>query len=592
MPTYEAALADDPQYMGNAVLRIAGVYYCIRQPDSGLTIPRSHQRTISSLVVNPNTIDPKRVSTTIGSYSFTLVDKNGIVSRVIKDTGADILGQTVELWLGRSGVGMAFSDYYRMPDTRISRCSNVDSGWSFSTKESTDRMNRPVYDLSVRLSGDIVAGTNVITAKDDISDFPSAGLFRIEDELISYSSKNDGTKTFSGCARGEFGTTPAEHADNEAMLFAETITDNPINIILKLLTSGSGSGSYDALDDGLAIDPALIDITEIEALRDTSFSGVSFSLALYSITNALQFIEEQLLAPCNLRFTFSRSSLLTLKQLNSPEFIPAIDTLDHDSIVGTPQMVIENSKVVNRITVQWDYDEGTGRYLNNSVYTDEDSIAAYGKTTSPLSFSFKGVSDEAFVDAFAEDLLDRLSTPKPEVDVKAFVSKSLLNVCDKGRVETTKLPNSLGDLNFAADMEIISRAINFKTGEVKFKLVYTGFTSVRLGYIAPSDTIQVITAQDVVEFGAGRGDLYEAGWKVRLWNNLTNAFESDAVNEIASIDGDEITFVDEWVTTLTTDHRIRFAQYDNVSASQKRYAFISATGSDFSATEQSYKIVP
>jgi len=592
MPTYESELTAEAKFKGNVVIKFGGEYYCIREPDSGLSIPRSHQRVISSLVINPTSIDPRRVSTTIGSYSFTLLDKQGVISRTVKDTGEDVLGLDLELWLGRSGVSMAFADYYKMPITKISNCSKQGKAWSFATKESTDRMNRPLYDKSVRLSGDIVSGTTTIISKDDISEFDSAGHFQLEKEIISYTSKNDGTKTFSGCARGAQTTTAAAHADNTPLQILEPVSANPIDIILQLLTSGSGSGSYDLLFDGLGIDPSLIDVAGIEALRDVLFPDVEFSLALYNITNALAFIEEQLLAPCNLRFTFSRGSKLTLVKLNSTAFVEAIDVLDHDSITDDPKLTLDNTKVVNKISVNWNYDEDTQKYLNKSDFSDAASIATYGKSTSPLTFNFKGVDDEAFVTAFAEELLDRLSTPKPEVETKAFVSKSLLNVGESGRLETDRLPNSLGDLNFAADMEIINRAINFKTGEVKLKLVYTGYTTTRLGYIAPSDDVAVVTGQSVLEVGAGRGDLYQVGWKMRLWNIAANEYESDAVNTISAIDGDEITFENAWVTTVTTGHRLRFADFDQVVATQKRYAFIGITGSDFSSLEKSYKIVP
>lgn len=592
MPTYQSELLNESKFQGNVVIKFGGEYYSIRQPDSGLAIPRQRQRVVQSLVINPSTIDPKRVSTTIGSYSFTILDKAGMLSRAVKDTGVDVLGQDVEIWLGRSGVSMAFSDYYKLPITKISKVSKVSNGWSFSTKESTDRLNKPLYDTKSRLSGEIVGGTTIITAKDDISDFPSSGYFRLDREIISYTSKDDGTKTFSGCARGEFSTTATDHDDNVDLRLVDLVTDNPINILLKMLTSGSGSGSYDTLTDGLAIDPSLLDVTGMETLRDAEFPGVEFSLALYDITNALQYIEAQILAPCNLRFSYTSTSKLTVVRLNKASFVDDIALIDHNSMVGDPSMSIMDTSIVNKIDISWDYNEDTGQYRNRDTYTDDDSISTYGKTTQPLSFEFKGVSDQDFVDAFAAGLLDRLSTPKPEIEVKTFISKSLTNVGQQSRMETTRLPNENGQLNFAADTETISRAINYKTGDVKLKLVYTGYTNVNLGFISPSDTIDTVNAQDEVELGAGRGDLYMVGWKMRLWNNLTNDYEADDVNEISDVTGDVLTFSSPWSTTLTTDHRLKFADHNEVVQSQKRYAFVGITGSDFSAVEKSYKIVP
>lgn len=594
MPTYQYEVKNTKNFVGNAVIRFGGQYYCTRLPDSGLTVPKEQQRIISSLVVNPTKIDPKRVSTTIGQYSFTLMDRHGVLSSVIKDTGADVIGQTLELWLGRSGVSMAFSDYYKMPDTRISKVDKVPGGWAFSTKESTDRMNRPLYQTKVHLDGDILAGTTTILSKDDISDFPASGKFKIDGEIISYTSKNNGTKTFSGCARGEFSTTPDAHDDNADLMFCETVVNqNPIDILLQLLTSGSGTGSYDLLDDGLAIGTQLIDVTAIEALRDNLFPSVQFSLAFYAIDNALQYIEREILAPLNLRFTYGTNSKLTLKKLNSTEFVEIVDTLDHNSIVGLPKMMIDETKIVNRITVNYDYDENNNRYLKTKVFEDATSIATYGKSVSPLTFSFKGTDDDAFITAFGDELLERLSTPKPEIEVKTFISKSLLNVADPGRLETNTLPNSNGELNFASDMEIIERSINQTNGECKLKLVYTGYTGTRFGYIAPTASIAAVVSQKRVTLGAGRTDLFQAGWKMRLWDTSDNDYEADDVNTIASIDGNDLIFENDFITTLDTGHKLKFADFDQVVASQKRYAFVgNPAGADFSALEKSYKITP
>lgn len=594
MPTYTSEVKTSANFTGNVVVKFGGHYFSIRQPDSGLDIPKEQRRCVTSLVINPTTIDPKRVSTTIGQYSFTILDRHGILSSIIKDTGANVIGQTLELWIGRSGVSMAFSDYYKMPDTRISKVDKVPGGWSFSTKESTDRMNRPLFQTTARLSGDIVSGTTIISSSDDISDFPASGKFKIDGEIISYTSKDNGTKTFSGCARGEFGTTPAEHEASAEMKHVQTLSSvNPINILLQLLTSGSGTGSYDLLDDGLAIDVALIDVTAIEALRDNLFPTTTFSLALYGIDNALQYIEREILSPLNLRFTYGTNSKLTLKKLNSTEFVEIVDTINHDSIVGLPKMSIDETKIVNRITVNYDYDEDNGRFRTTRTYTDDDSITTYGKSISPLTFSWKGVSDGDFVDAYAAELLERLATPKPEVEVKCFVSKSLLNVADPGRVETRTLPNSNGELNFASDMEIVNRAINYQTGEVRLKLVYTGYTGIRFGYIAPTASISAVVSQTRATLPAGRTDLFQVGWKMRLWDVSDNEYEADPVNTIAEIDGNDLVFENAWSTTLDTGHRFKFADFDQVAETQKRYAFVgNPAGADFSSLEKSYKITP
>lgn len=594
MPTYTGEVETNKEYQGNVVIRFGGKYYAIRLPDSGLFIPYPRSVAVSSLVLNPTRIDPKSVTTTIASYSFKLLDKDGFVSRVVKDRAASVIGADVEIWLGRSGVNMPFSSYYKMPTTRLSGVSKSDGGYSFSTKETTDRMNRPVFDDFTRLSGDILAGTSTIIAKDDISNFPSSGAFKLGSEIVTYTGKNNATKTFTGCARGAFSTTPDAHEDNTTIYHAGLISSvNPLNILLQLLISGGGGGSYDVLADGLGISNTLIDVAAVESIRDEIFPDEEFSLAVSNVANALQYIEQQLLSPLNVRFTYSRETgLLTLVVLDKAQFVNEEDVIDHDTITQHPKMDIKDSEIVNKLTINWDYDEGTGQYRETTVYVDQDSIDLYGlRAVGP--FEWKGVSSQSFVDAFAAAFLERLSTPSPGVEVRTQMDKSLLNIGDKSILETTLLPDDAGALNFASNMEVVSRSVNWQNGEVTLKLAYTSFTGFRLGYISPSDTIDAVTAQDVVELGAGRGSYWQVGWKVLLWDNNADAYTADAVNTILAIDGDEITFADAWATALVSgQHRIKFADYDDVVSSQKRYAFAGINGQDFSPSEKVYTIAP
>lgn len=589
MPTYESEVAASKQYVGNVVIAFGGKYFCIRQPDSGLGVAYPYSHMVESLVLNPTTINPRQVNTTISSTSFKIVDKNGIVSRLVQDRAEALIGTEVTIWLGRTGVGMAFSDYKQLPIARLAKVQKSGASYTFTTRDSTERMNRPLFDARGFLAGDILAATTTITADAALTDFPTSGMIRIGTELITYTGKAG--NSFTGCGRGAYGTVAAEHALGAEFTLADTITGNPIDILLSLLTSGSGSGSYDTLNDGLAISPSLIDVAEMESIRDENFPDTEFSLAFYDMASALKFIEKELLAPCKLRFT-AKNDLLTVALLDTARFIDTSNVLDHDSIVGEPALSIQDIDVQNKITINWNYDEGESRYQSKSIYTDDASIATYGLSASPLEFSFKGVQSQAFIDDFAADMLERYAIPSPEVQVKTQMDKSLLTVGDKALLNTDRLPNSNGELAFADSLEVVSRAINWQNGEVTLKLAYTTFTGTRLGWICPSDQIAVVTSQSVVEVAAGRGLFWEVGWKVRLWDTVNKVYLSDATNEIASITGDEITFVNSWTTALTTDYMLVFPDFDEATTSQRRYAFVGINDSDFSRSEKVYSIVP
>ena len=74
--TYIDQVKTDKNYVGNTVIKIGTDYFSIRQPDSGLSVPTPFDKSVSSLILNPTTIDIRRVSTTISAFSFKIIDKD------------------------------------------------------------------------------------------------------------------------------------------------------------------------------------------------------------------------------------------------------------------------------------------------------------------------------------------------------------------------------------------------------------------------------------------------------------------------------------------------------------------------------------
>jgi hypothetical protein len=498
------------------------------------------------------------------------------------------------------GVDMPFSNYYKLPITKISKWDYSDGSYSFSATEESERMSRAIYDFKSALSVDILDATTTFSMRDSIADFPSSGFLKLDDEFVSYASKDLVLNRFEGVIRGELGSTPADHDANTDCVLVETVSGNPLDILLKILISGGGGGSYDVLQDGLGIDETLIDIAEIEELRDSLFVDQEIELSLYEIDSALRYIETELLMPFNLRFTYSISSKLTLAILDKAIFVEENDIINHDTITKAPKTTVDGSKVVNVIDIEWDYDEGTNRFNKRGpegggYYEDADSITQHGRQNA-LTFQFKGIKSDldgqALVDDFAQRLLARLSQPTPEIEINTQVDKSLQTIGDKAYLVSNLIPTAQGDFNFASDLEIVSRSFNWSSGDVKFKLAYTSFTEIRSCFIAPSDLILTKTSQKILGLAAGRGDLYRVGWKMRLWDHDNQVFLSDPVNTIESIDGDTITFENNWTTPITVpgDYRLRFADYDDVADSQKRYCFVGINASNFDDGKQSYKV--
>lgn len=602
---YTSEVLTEKKFQGNVIVKIAGNYFCMYKPDTGLNILPEFIGTVASLVLNPTTFDIRKVSTSIASYSFRLIDKGSILTSLIDGDAGVFISQKVEIWIGRVhpkddagnfiGTPMDFSDYFKMPVTKVKACDKTDSFYNFRSSEESDRMNRDIFQIKTRLGVDITSATTIITCADDISTFPTSGFVKIENEFISYTGTDTVNKLLTGCVRGEFSSVPAPHSQFTKVNFVQNVTDNPLNVVLKLLTSNGGGGSYATLADGLGIDQTLIDVTDIEKLRDELFSGQQYNFKIYEITNALKYIEEQILAPCNLRFTQSSNSKLTLAVLDRAKFVTTPDIIDESTIVGQPKWSVDSDKIVNVLEIEWDYDEALGKFTQFSTVKDADSIAQYGQRASQ-KYSFKGIKStlggSALVSKFAARFLQRLSSPTPEIEVTTQLDRSLKNLGDKTVLQSSQVPARGGTLNFANELEIVSRAINHQTGDVKLKLQFTSFTLTRSCYIAPAAKPISVTSQKVVTLAAGAGDLYEVGWVIRLWDELTGSYLPDSLNQIQSISGDTITFANAWTTTLVAGNfRLKFPDYDDATDSQKRYCFVSRGGLDFGDGKRSYQIL-
>jgi hypothetical protein len=270
------------------------------------------------------------------------------------------------------------------------------------------------------------------------------------------------------------------------------------------------------------------------------------------------------------------------------------DIISEDTIVKYPKWNLDGVKVTNVIEVKWGFNEGTGLFEEKDTFENATSISLYGRQT-PLKYEFKGIKEaldgENLIQDFGTRLIERLSNPTPIVDVTTQIDKSLQTIGDKAYLVSSKIPAADGTLNFASNLEIVSRSINQTSGDVQFKLAFTSFTNIRSGFIAPSDLVVSVISQKKITVAVGRGSFYLVGWYMRLWSEVTQTYFADAPNKITQIDGDSITFENDWTTILTpVDHRMRFADYDEATDSQKRYGFISDSGMDFADGQPTYKV--
>ena len=557
------------------------------------TLAENADGTVIDLKINPVTVDPRNAKTTIRNYEFSLIDKNLMITKMFLDNENAFMGETVRIFLGRITGSFSFADYYELPQTQVTKLSFKREAFNFQTEEAINMMRYPIFNETSPLSVGIDDNDMSIVVDQDIIGFPASGTLKIDSEFITYSAKNDGTKTFTVSARGALSSTAAEHDTGSTVYKVSTITGNPLTIFLQMMITGSYAGSpYDLLEEGMGISPSLIDVTGIETLRDESFIGDEFSFKLYGIEEFLTWAEEEILLPCNCRIVMNADGKISLSILDKNAFQEYTQTFDEDTIVpGSVNYAVSDKKIINIVEIHYDYNHVTDKYESSLIDFSERSIEIYGDRK-VYKLEFKGIQTSldgaTFVQSLATRILNRFSTATPEISLQTQFDKSLTFPGEIVLLDYN-LPAPTGARDFIYDLEVLQSGIDEKKGLVNFSLGFTAYTGLKFAFISASDMIVTAPAQNQITVASGRGAMYKAGWKMRLYLPASGQ-TADAVNEIASISGDTINFVDNFSTSLTTSYGVRFANYDEVTEEQKRYGFISEGTANFPDGKSPYLV--
>lgn len=587
-------------YVGNVVVQLFGEYFAIRVPDSGLSVPAQNRGILTGLTLNPTQIDLKRVNTTIANYTFTLLDKDNVITQLLSNNDSPV-SVPVSIWVGRSPAllgetALAFADYFQLPATRIKSITHSNNTYVITTAEFTDKMTVPKFNNKASITLAMLAISTQVEIDVNINNFPNTGLIKIENEFMTYNGRDLTNNILLNLTRGTEGSIAVAHAAGVTVDLVVKVQDNPITILLQMLISPGGGGTYDVLPDGLGISQTDLDVAGLENLRDTKFTSQQFLLYLYNIDSVLAYLEQEILFTDNLRFALSTNSKLTLVLLDQVIFGQTEATFDEDTIHSYPKWSINQQDISNQIIIDWDYDELSGNFQQHSVFTDAISVTNFGPTQ-PIKIESKGIkaslSGAAIVADRATRLLERFSTPTPRITVETLIDKSLSNVGDKVLVISSRIPTSYGTLEFSEELEILSRAIDPLKGTCSFLLAFTNYTGFRSCFIGPSDVILTFTAQDTFKISMAHANDWNVGWKVLLWDTTTLDYTTDPLNTITEVHSDgTIKVAVPWATTLVNNrYRLKFPLYDDATPDQRRYGFIGINpGETFADGSSSYLI--
>lgn len=176
-------------------------------------------------------------------YPLDIVN-NGLDTRIASTNFALASGNDLRVWVD----GIEDDRWLDGPDTSTTKVwVNLDF----------------VATIALTLDGSIASGLATIPVNESINSMPNSGIIYIDSEAITYTSKNNASKTFNNCSRGAKGTTAASHTGGTTVhwlqhdiwiLYGNSAAGSPpasatTKPMFRLDTSTNTSWDYDDFND-------------------------------------------------------------------------------------------------------------------------------------------------------------------------------------------------------------------------------------------------------------------------------------------------------------------------------------------------------
>lgn len=603
--SFDTELAAGLQYQVNLVIKIAvpapigDTYFSKYEVDSGLTVDADKVGLVNMFTSNPTQVDLQKATQTLGSGTIDIVDVDNVFSNFLGDDLSALIGLDCTTYIGFANAGFDFADYVVEKENYVIKTlQKRGNNYKLGIKSKQDRIITPIYDQRGVVTSTIgpAATSVVLETVEDTFDGPS-GRAKIGNEFVQYTGKTFAAPntTLTGLSRGDETSTAATHETDTEAFFVERVVDNPIDILLQILISSPGNPSasiYDVLFDGVGIPEADIDVASFTSIKSTFFPSDVFTLFLYNIPNALEYIQIELLQANNLRFTEvdGKIAIAILDQSVPGASLPEVDE-DVIAAKPGPSWKLTENRLFNEFTIEYFFNEGQGSYAKSQIFRNTGSQATFG-VRKGKTFRFKGITSDGVATERGNRILARFSTPQSEISTTQFLKTYKTPPGEKVLFTHSDLPKPGGGLGLSNELELLKRSINYATGQVKASYVFTSYVNLRRGLIAPADDVVSVINTKTVTVGAGRGALYKEGYVFNLYSNATCLIVGGVQNNvIASIVGDTITFENDWVGLAAGTTKLKFADYIDSSAEQRaKYAYIVGGSGVFADGTGGYKI--
>lgn len=465
--------------------------YFAMKPVLGATRP--YMVGLKGLKAVSQKITPEEGKSSIGTIEFGALDRNDRVTALLASA---IRKKQVELWAGYDGIDE--SKYIQLATNLVDEITMGEAltEYIFKTSDLQRSIKTKVFKSKVTsLTAQLNAGATTATVADTTAfltvvhpSLGTCGYIRIDNEIIKWTAKGGTSFTI---ARGQFGTTDAQHASGAEVKEVIVFQEHPIAIALKvLLSTGAGTnGAYDTLPShwALGIAAALVKVSTWESqatdwlnFKSTDLTyGYQFRFIYDEEVEGKKFIEEEVLKVLNAYAPIGADGVLSFKAFAPP--VPFVDLPKFDEkVVKIKAMDAGLSALINVAFFSYDHDLIQGEYLKNVEYSDGSSISAHG-ISDTFTVESRGIRSDLNGANIVLDrwnrLKQRFSKPVPTVQAKAFYSKHLYEAGELINFSHPRLPDlDKGTRGMVEKIiEIVNKGFDIMGGALHYDMMLTGF---------------------------------------------------------------------------------------------------------------------
>ena len=492
--------------MANIAITFAGKVF-VNKPIVG--VPDGLEGFFKSIRLKENSVNLRRANTSVGGVSFSLVDLNREITKLLAENRDYFLNRPVSVRVGTDD--QSFDQLTRLPGTFITSVSHDSNKYDFQASDILFLLNKSLNEIPTRATdgGD----ESAVEIEADTTNFPESGILRMGDELLSYLTKTD--TAFQNVTRGIQRSEPAVYDRGDEILLVSHIQSDPITAILTLMNSRSGEGGlYDTARHGMGIPLESIDLPSFEKIRDDHFSMDEVNLFFWQDEEFLRVIETEILQLTNCRI-IQNGDKIGLAILGSPAESEKIITDRQMESYGKTS--VKYSDIINRIRVEYGYNWGTNKFTQIEFYRDEDSITQFGESKE-IVYRFRGATEAAPLQRMATNYFFRFARPNPQLNIKTNFEAFDILPGDNVLLDSSIIPSESGELGFHNVLEVLKKSVDALGGKIGLTLAFGSYDNAifQTSRISPVARIESISMnRQGFVFKVHDASLFRPGYKVR-----------------------------------------------------------------------------